>query len=100
LVGVIGYACYSAFYYPYFVLPRQDQAFLSAHPRREDVLQHFGRPAEELRAGERFLMTGWHPLPERAASYSALSFVRRYGSKLYVFFDAQGEIEEFVISRS
>ena len=99
-VGMIGYSGYSGFYHPYFILPRQDQAFLGAHPSRDEVLRHFGRPAEEIRAGERFPMTGWYPLPDRAASYSAFSFVRRYGSKLYVYFGAQGELEHFVISRS
>jgi len=99
-VGVLGYGAYSVIYYPYFALPRQDQAFLAAHPRRDAVLRHFGHPAEELHAGERFTMTGWYPLPERPASYSALSFVRRYGSKLYVYFGAEGEMEDFVISHS
>jgi hypothetical protein len=97
---VIGYCAYTGFYRPFFVLPEEDQAFLSAHPSREQVLQHFGRPAEQLRAGERFSMTGWHPLPDRAATDGAFSFVRRYGSKLYVFFGPGGEMEHFVISRS
>jgi hypothetical protein len=45
-------------------------------------------------------MTGWHPVPTCVASSSALSFIRRYGSKLYVFFDAKGRTEDFVISHS
>lgn len=100
LIGVIGYAGFSTFVAPYFALPQQDRVFLAAHPKREDVLRHFGPPAEELRAGERFPMTGWHPLPMRAASFSAVSFVRRYGGKVYVFFNERGEMEEFVISNS
>ena len=99
-VSVIGYFGYSSLYHPYFILPRQDQAFLESHPSRDEVLRHFGRPSEEIQSGERFSMTGWHPLPDRAASFSACSFLRSYGSKLYVFFGAQGELEHFVISRS
>jgi hypothetical protein len=101
LVAVIGYWIgYCSLCHPYFVLPREDKAFLAAHPSRQEVLQHFGRPSEQLRAGERFPMTGWYPLPDRAATDSAFSFVRRYGSKLYVFFGPSGDMEDYVISRS
>ena len=103
LLGVTGaLACsgYFILYRPYVALPRQDQAFLASHPNRDAVVQRFGRPAEELQPGQRFQMTGWHPLPDRVASHSALSFVRRYGSKLYLYFDAQGQMEFFLISRS
>jgi hypothetical protein len=99
--GVLGYGFYSIFYQPYFVLPRKDRAFLGRRPHREEVLRYFrGRPAEEMRAGERFPPTGWYPLPEQPATHSALSFVRRYGSKIYVFFGQDGEVEYFVVSRS
>ena len=98
--GAIGYSLYSVFYQPYFVLPRQDRAFLAARPSHDQVLQRFGRPAEQLRSGERFPMTDWYPLPDRAATGSAVSFVRRYGSKLYVFFGPGGKIEHYVIAHS
>lgn len=99
-IGVFIWSGYFTLYLPYFVVPRQDQAFLASYPSRDAVLQRFGQPAEELQAGQRFQMTGWHPLPDREASHSALSFVRRYGSKLYLYFDAQGQMVFFVISRS
>jgi hypothetical protein len=99
-IGALICSGYFILYRPYVLLPRQDQAFLASNPNRDAVLQRFGQPAEELQAGQRFQMTGWYPLPDREASHSALSFVRRYGSKLYLYFDAQGQMEFFLISRS
>jgi hypothetical protein len=72
-------------YRPYAVLPRQDRAFLESRPDRAAVMQRFGQPAEELQAGQHFPMTAWHPPPDRETTGSALSFVRRYGSKLYLY---------------
>jgi hypothetical protein len=101
LAGVLGCGFYSLLYQPYFVLPREDRAFLATRPNRQEVVRYFHRrPAEELRAGERFPPTGWYPLPEQPATHSALSFVRRYGSKIYVFFGLDGEMEHFVVSSS
>ena len=99
-VGAIGFFGFFLIYQRYVVAARQDQAFLASHPNREEILLRYGQPAEELQAGQRFQMTGWYPLPDRKASHSALSFVRRYGSKLYLYFDAQGQMEFFLISRS
>jgi hypothetical protein len=84
----------------YFVLPQEDKAFLTSRPNRQAVLQRFGNPAEDLQSGARFPMTGWHPLPSRQVSGAALSFVRPYGSKLYLYFEPNGRLEEYVISRS
>lgn len=92
--------CGYGLYRTYVLLPRQDEAFLASHPSRIAVLQRFGQPDEELQAGQRFQMTGWRPLPERVASHSALSFVRSYSSKLYLYFDAQGGLEFYLISQS
>lgn len=100
LAAILGLAFYSVVYHPYVVLPKQDQRFLEGKPDRGEVLRHFGRPAEDLHAGERFPMTGWAPLPDRAATHSALSFVRRDGRKIYVFFDANGELEQSFTSHS
>jgi len=99
-IGALICSGYFILYRPYVLPPRQDQAFLASNPNRDAVLRRFGQPAEELQAGQRFQMTGWYPLPDREASHSALSFVRRYGSKLYLYFDAQGQMEFFLVSRS
>lgn len=85
---------------PYFVAPRQDNEFMASSPSEQQVRERFGAPAEELKAGEKFPPTGWYPLPHRAATHKALSFVRRDGRKIYVFFDVDGRLEEFSISRS
>lgn len=95
------YAAYRGVYHPYFIQPNEDREFLSKHPTRQEVLEWFSqKPEEPLQAGERFQMTGWRPLPARAASHDAYSFTRMSGKKIYVFFDAQGRVEEFVMATS
>lgn len=100
LTSVVGSFTYALFYRKYIYLPRQDLTFLTSNPARDAVLQNFGKPHEELRAGQRFQMTGWYPLPDREASHSALSYIRSNGDKLYIFFDSQDQIEFFQISHS
>jgi len=85
---------------PYWHLPQADKRFLQTSPTRNDLISRFGRPDEEIERGEKFSMTGWLPLPDRAATHRAVSFVRRYGSKIYVFLDEGNRVETFVISSS
>jgi hypothetical protein len=91
-----------AILHPRFRLPKQDRAFLETRPSRERVLTYFGHEkcGEHLRAGEKFKMTGWFPLPERAASHSAFAVLRPNGEMIHLFFGLEGEMEEFVISSS
>ncbi|MCU0750071.1 MAG: hypothetical protein MUF13_11060 [Akkermansiaceae bacterium] len=96
----IGLGCYIVIYRPYVQLPREDLEFLGRMPMKSDVLKRFDSVDEELSSGERFQMTGWHPLPDRKVTGSAFSVVRRDGSKIYLFFDAEGRLEEYFISRS
>jgi hypothetical protein len=44
-------------------------------------------------------MTGWRPLPTRAASHLGCAFTQDY-NKIYIFFDAEDRVEEFVIATS
>src|SRR6266478_3315908 len=95
VVAILLAVIYQGFFHRYFVLPRQDRAFLSSRPSREEVLRRFGTPTEELRAGERFIMTDWYPLPEQAATDSALCFERPYTDRIYIFFGPHGEMQHF-----
>ena len=100
ILTVIGTGLYVVIYCPHVQLPRVDLEFLGSMPPKSEVLKRFDSVDEELSAGERFQMTGWHPLPNRKVTGSAFSVVRRDGSKIYMFFDAKGELEEYFISRS
>ncbi len=90
----------SIFYNPYVLEPKRDLAFLSSNPSRSEVVKYFGMPHEDLKAGERFSMTGWRPLPDRIVSHTAFAFGRRNGTKIYIFFGPDGRVEEFVIAHS
>lgn len=84
----------------FYIQPKDDVLFLGTHPSMADVRLRFGNPEEELKSGETFPMTGWYPLPKRAASHAAWSFTQRNGCTLYIFFGADGRVEEFVVGRS
>jgi len=100
-ITMAGYLVYLGFYYPYFIQPKEDHEFLSKHPTRAEVLAWFvHKPEEPLKPGERFQMTGWQPLPTRAATHYACCFDRKNGDKIYIFFDAEDRVEEFVIATS
>jgi hypothetical protein len=86
--------------YPYFVLPGGDIRFIARASSRVTILQRFERINEELGPGESFQMTGWYPLPDRKVTGSAFSVVRRYGSKIYFFFDSSVRLEEYFIATS
>lgn len=101
LLSLVAFTFHRAIYHPYFIQSKEDQEFLSKHPTWQEVLAWFPhKPLESLREGEQFRMTGWRPLPTRAATGAACSFVRSSGHKIYVFFDAEDRVEEFVISKS
>lgn len=92
---------YLGIYHPYFIQPKEDREFLNKHPTRAEVLARFvHKPEEPLKPGERFQMTGWRPLPTRTAGYYACCFGRKNGSKIYIFFDAEDRVEEFIIATS
>jgi hypothetical protein len=96
-----GLIFYKALVYPYFFQTAEDRDFLSHRPNRAEVFAYFKhRPEEQLKPGERFQMTGWRPLPERPATHYACVFVRMNGNKIYIFFDAEDRVEEFVIATS
>lgn len=97
---VIGTGFYTVIYRPYVQLPREDLEFLGRVSAKSEILKRFDSVDEELVEGGRFQMTGWHPLPDRKVTGSAFSVVRRDGSKIYLFFDATGKLEEYFISRS
>jgi len=104
-VATVGYGFYAFIYYPiiyhpFVVEPKQDLTFLRSNPSRSEVIKYFGIPHESLKAGKRFPMTGWRPLPDRIASHAAFAFGRRNGIKIYIFFGPDGKMEEFVISHS
>jgi len=96
-----GLIFYKALVYPYFFQTAEDRDFLSHQPTRAEVFTYFKHPPdEELKPGERFKMTGWLPLPERPATHCACTYVRLCGNKIYIFFDAEDRVEEFVIATS
>lgn len=86
--------------YPYFVLPGEDIRFIEGAFSKAEITQRFYQIDEELLPGEAFQMTGWYPLPERKVTGSAFSVGRRYGSKIYFFFDSSGRLEEYFIATS
>ena len=100
VIGICGIGFHCLVLYPYYVQPKEDTRFLMTHPNKEAVQRYFGKPKEELESGETFKMTGWHPLPNRAASHAAWSYTRRNGQKVYIFFGADGRVEEFMASNS
>ncbi len=91
---------YEGIIHPWFVQPNEDREFLSRHPTRTEVLAYFQhQPHEAIRSGERFQMTGWRPLPTRLASHLGYAFTQG-NNKIYIFFDAEDRVEEFVIATS
>jgi hypothetical protein len=96
----IGYGFYTVLILPYFILPKADIAFLSTKPPLHEVVSRFGEPAEKITEGEFFQMTGWHPLPSSPATHVGISFVRRYGSKIYIFFDADNRVFYYKVATS
>lgn len=100
ILTVIGIGFYAVIYRPYVQLPKEDLEFLGRVSSKSEILKRFDSVDEELVEGERFRMTGWHPLPDRRVTGSAFSVVRRDGSKIYLFFDATGKLEAWFISRS
>jgi hypothetical protein len=99
-IGVVYWSVYAAFYRPYFRTPKEDIEFLNQAPAKSEVLKRFNRVDEELVAGDRFEMTGWYPLPQKRVTGSAFSVVRRNGSKIYLFFNPAGKLEEYFIANS
>jgi hypothetical protein len=99
-VGVVCWSVYTTFYRPYIRIPREDIEFLNQVPSKSEILKRFHHVDEELVAGDRFEMTGWHPLPQRMVTGSAFSVVRRNGSKIYLFFNPEGTLEEYFITNS
>jgi hypothetical protein len=98
--GALGVLNYIVFYRPIFVQPELDRTFLSNRPTRAEVLAYFRYPpVATIKSGERFQMTGWRPLPTRAASHLGCAFTQDY-NKIYIFFDAEDRVEEFVIATS
>ena len=91
---------YNMLIHTYFVLPRLDKRFLQSSPTKAQVLARFGKPAESVTKNERFEPTGWYPCPDKPADCEAHSFVRKYGDKLYIYFDASGRIEVFTRGKS
>lgn len=100
MLTIIGIGFYTVIYRPYVKLPKENLEFLGRLPSKAEILKRFDSVDEELVEGERFRMTGWHPLPDRKVTGSAFSVVRRDGSKIYLFFDVAGKLEEYFISRS
>ena len=101
LFGIAGVMFYKGIIHPWFVQPNEDREFLSRHPTRTEVLAYFQhQPHEAIKSGERFQMTGWRPLPTRAASHQGFAYGRMCGTKIYIFFDSEDRVEEFVIATS
>jgi hypothetical protein len=96
----VGTICYAFLIDPYFALPKEDIAFLATRPSVHELISRFGEPEEKISKGESFQMTGWHPLPSSQALHSGMSFVRRYGSKIYVFLDGDNRVSYYEIAKS
>lgn len=98
--GVLCWLGYMTIYRPYFQTPGEDIEFLNRADTKSEIIRRFDRGDEELMPGERFQMSGWHPLPDRSVTGSAFSVVRRNGWKIYLFFDPNGMLEEYFIAHS
>lgn len=99
VLSVFGYVFYLGYYEPYVLLPKRDEFFLELHPDRQEVLAQFGSPNEQLGPGDRFQASGWYPVPRQPAESTALSFVRMYSGKIYVFFDSRGTVKDYVFAQ-
>jgi hypothetical protein len=91
---------YDVLVHPYFVMPRLDEAFLRSVPTQDQVIARFGQPDETVAKGETFRQTGWYPCPGTPATDTAQSFVRRYGDKIYIFYDHKGNLRAYARGRS
>lgn len=100
LLSAAGILFYTTLFYTYFVEPGECREFLNRHPTRTEVLSYFRHPPEAtLKPGEYFQMTGWRPLPTRSAAHLGYAF-SQFHIKIYIFFDAEDRVEEFVIATS
>lgn len=99
-VGIVCWSVDTTFYRPYFRTPKEDIVFLNHVSSKSEILKRFIQVDEELVTGDKFEMTGWHPLPQRRVTGSAFSVVRRNGSKIYLFFTPEGILEEYFITHS
>ena len=99
-IGVVCWSGYTAIYRPYFQTPKEDIEFLNQVSAKSEILKRFNHVSEELVAGDKFVMTGWNPLPQRTVTGSAFSVVRSNGWKIYLFFDPEGILEEYFITNS
>ncbi len=101
---VIGVVIASMFFFlevePYWVQPGRDRTFLDGRPSRDEVIRRFGESLEQIGQGEKFRMTGWHPVPEREAEYGGMAFQRPNSDKIYVFFSADGRVASYAVARS
>jgi len=85
---------------PFWIQPNRDLAFLSTRPTKDEIIQRFGVPAEQIGPGERFFMTGWHPLPKDAADDIGLAFQRPSTDKIYIFFSRDGRMLYYVVGHT
>ena len=99
-VSVIITSVYITFYRTYVLVPKEDIKFLTQMPAKSEAIKRFIHVDEELDPGDRFVMTGWHPLPQRMVTGSAFSVVRKNGTKIYLFFNTEGKLEEYYITKS
>ena len=100
IVAAILYLFYGMLIEPYSIQPKKDIAFLSTMPTKDEIIQRFGTPTEQIGPGENFTMTGWHPLPKDAATDMGLAFQRPNSDKIYIFFSRDGRLLYYVVSHS
>lgn len=100
MAAVIAYLLFSLLVEPYWAQPGRDRAFLDGTPSRDEVVRQFGHSLEQIGPGEKFRMTGWRPLPDRAAEYGGMAFQRPNSDKIYVFFSADERVTHYVVARS
>jgi len=75
--------------------------FLSRSKNIKQVIDQYGEPSEIYFSEEKIKSTGWSPIPKRAVTGKAFSFILKYtGSKVYIFTDFEGNIESFYLSKS
>ena len=100
IVAAILYLLYGMIIEPYSVQPKKDILFLSTMPTKDEIIQRFGTPTEQIGPGQKFTMTGWHPLPKDAAADMGLAFQRPNADKIYIFFSRDGRLLYYVVSHS
>jgi hypothetical protein len=98
---LIGYTALIHVGHHFYSVPNSKAVYyLSSRPYEDDVRANFGTPVEEYSAGETIRNTEWHPTPDLPIEHKVLVFILRSTSKVYIYFNDQGQVISFFMAGS